>query len=268
MTKTLVYINPDLASSIALRYACKLAKLTGMALQTMHVVEPEQEGSTPGTGWVRRTWEKGLLETAQMEISRLINAERASCHSLGAPKMNIGICEDEILRELQEEGYDLYVEGALYSFDPSGLSRRIRSKLYREAPCPILLVKNLVSPKKIVLMLDDETDPDALISTFLALSSGADIKPDLLHYRFQASPSTTHDSRNEILNSAEKMLSAKGCSVIEKRAVHDSPARVSEHLKDYGLVVLSLSGKKSTKKPLVELLNMVPSAILMCGKQN
>lgn len=52
MIKTLVSTNADLATSIALRYACQLADLTGMVLQTMPVVEPEQEGHSPGTGWV------------------------------------------------------------------------------------------------------------------------------------------------------------------------------------------------------------------------
>ena len=55
--KTLVAVDADLASSIAIRYACDLANRTGMQLQTIHVVEPEEQGHTPGTGWVRRTWE-------------------------------------------------------------------------------------------------------------------------------------------------------------------------------------------------------------------
>jgi len=51
--KALIAVKADLASSIAIRYACQLAKLTGLGLQTLFVVKPDEPGHTPGTGWVR-----------------------------------------------------------------------------------------------------------------------------------------------------------------------------------------------------------------------
>jgi hypothetical protein len=279
VVNTLVSINPDLASSIALRYACQLAKSAGMVLQTMHVVEPEREGDTPGTGWVRRTWEKGLLETAQVEISRLINAERTSCPALGAPKMSIGVYEDEILRELDLGSYDLYLEGALYSFDSSGFRQKIRSKLYRGAPCPILLVKNLVSPTKIVLILEDEMELGHLISTFLRLFEGAKTEVDLIHCKFQgvgrvsfkkergATSPPAQEKPDEILASAQSMLLAGGWSAKEALLVNDIPEKIADYLKDYGLVVSYIPQHPGQKAPLMELLNRVPSAILLCREQ-
>jgi hypothetical protein len=276
MIKALVSINADLASSIALRYACQLANLTGMHLQTIHVVEPEQEGNSPGTGWVRRTWEKGLLETAQGEISRLLNAERASFPALGVPRMCVGVREDEILRELEEESYDLYVEGVLYSFDSSHFHKKLRSRLLREAPSSILLVKNLLSLKKVALLLEDEVAMRSLISTFLKIIDGAEMEIDLLRYKFQSGGRINFEGNSEarapsrpegtdnLLSSAEAILSAEERTVRASLVLRDTPFKIGEYLEDYSLVVSFLPRQKAMKGPLVDLLARVPSAILLC----
>jgi hypothetical protein len=276
MIKSLISLNADLASSIALRYACQLANLTGMLLQTMHVVEPEQEGQSPGTGWVRRTWERGLLETAQVEISRLLNAERAACPALGVPRMSVGIREDELLRELEDESYDLFVEGILHSFDSTSFHRKIRSRLYREAPSAILLVKNLVIPKNVVLLLEDNVPLRALILSFLKIVEGAELEVDLLHYKFQSEGRTDFKIKREdaasshpkeadsILGSAEEIFAAEGRTVRKCLMVKDTPVKIGEHLEDYSLVVSFLPRQKSLKRPLLDLLARVPSAILLC----
>jgi hypothetical protein len=276
MIKTLVSINADLASSIALRYACQLANLTGMLLQTMHVVEPEPEGHSPGTGWVRRTWEKSLLETAQAEISRLLNAERTAYPALGVPKMSIGVREDELLHELEEGSYDLFIEGLLHSYDSSYFYRKIRSKLFREAPSSILLVKNLAGLRNIVLMLENEAELQPLIATFLKIFKGTEIGVDLLHYGFQSagkvslrdkSEATTSLRRgepDEILRSAERMLATEGWNTKESLVVHDTPNKIGDCMKDYALVVSCLPRQRGMKNELLEVLGRVPSAILLC----
>ena len=76
MIKALVSLNADLASSIALRYSCRLAESVDMKLHTIHVEEVDREGYPPGSGWVRSTWEKGLVQTAEEEISHLISTAR------------------------------------------------------------------------------------------------------------------------------------------------------------------------------------------------
>jgi len=105
MLRTLVYLDADLASSIALRYACQLTRVVDMKLHTFHVEEPDHDGHAPGTGWVRRTWESMVLKTGEFEIAQLIKAEKASCPKLDTPKMLIGDRENEILREEFEFTY-------------------------------------------------------------------------------------------------------------------------------------------------------------------
>ena len=65
MIKTLVAIEVDLASSLAIRYACQLGSLIELELYPVYVKEPPPEVPATGTGWVRHTWEREILETGQ-----------------------------------------------------------------------------------------------------------------------------------------------------------------------------------------------------------
>ena len=83
MIKTLVSLNADLASSIAFQYSCRLKQFVDMNLRVIHV--EEVEGHPPGSGWVRSTWERGLIHTAREEISQLMRPtliDRSAIHML------------------------------------------------------------------------------------------------------------------------------------------------------------------------------------------
>jgi len=276
MIKALVSLNADLASSIALRYTCQMANMIEMDIKTIHVEEADAEGNPPGTGWVRRTWEKGLLGTAEAEISRLINAERSSCPTLSSPKMTVGDREAEILRELEEESYNILVEGILLSFDASHFETRMRSKLYKKMPCPLLLVKNLVSLNKIALLVEDHTDLSALVPTFSKLFEESSVEYDLLRVILQKPGrlSFKKDARDaaepvsretdELLTSANNMLAEAGRSPLEVKTLRDIPARIADSLQDYGLVVSCVPRQMARKSPMLEVLSRVPSAVLLC----
>jgi hypothetical protein len=276
MIKTLVFLNADLASSIALRYACQMAKTFEMDIKSMHVEEADAEGNPPGTGWVRRTWEKGLLGTAETEISRLINAERTSCPTLGSPKMVVGDREAEILRELEEGSYQLLVEGILLSFDASSFENRLRSKLYKKMPCPLLLVKNLVGLSKIALLLEDYTDPRILFSTFFELAGSSTLhfdmfrvihqKPGRLSFKKKAPESSNSalGRTDEFLAKANNVLEETGRHPLTVKTVRDTPAGIAETLQDYGLVVTGIPRQMAKNSPMLEVLSRVPSAVLLC----
>lgn len=278
MIKTLISLDANLASGIAIKYACQLAGLVGMVFLPIHVETADQEMQPPGTGWVKETWEKGLLETAQEEISRLIKAERDFCSALGTPKITVGDREEVILRELAEESYDLFIEGSLYAFNPSSFHEKTRSKLYRESPCPIILAKNLVRLKKAALLLDEEEKLQPLISEFLKIFKGAEIRVDLIHFRLhkagqpRSGEGEEFDSASdlkksdEFLHAAKEMLEEEGCSPEQCRLIHDNPTNIAHSLQDYGLVVSYSPFQPDKKSPYVELLNRVPSAILLCRR--
>ena len=276
MIKTLVSLNADLASSIALRYTCQLANIIEMDIKTIHVEEADTEGNPPGTGWVRKTWEKGLLGTAEAEISQLINAERASCPSLGSPKMMVGDPEAEILRELENESYNVLVEGILLSFDASHFEGRMRSKLYKKMPCPLLLVKNLVELKRIALLIEDHTDLRTLIPTFSKLFERATLEYDILRVILQKpgrlsftkdaqdAPEPVFEEADELLTNANNMLAEASRSPLEVKTLRDVPAKIADSLQDYALVVSCVPRQMAKKSPMLELLSKVPSAVLLC----
>jgi hypothetical protein len=267
MLKTLVSLNADLASSIALRYACQMASKVGMVLQTIHVEEPGAEGHPVGTGWVRRTWEKALLKTGEEEIAQLIQAEKSSCPPLAGPKMFVGDREEEILHELEREPYDLFIEGALHTFPSVNFYKKIHSRLYRHTSCPVILVKNLVKLDRVALLLRGGVDPARVVKTFLKIFEGAEVEVDLLYCKFQhgsGDPFQETEDPDAILSAAKALLQDGGRSPKESRVSQDTPEGLGDLFKDYGLVVSSIQRGGSKADPLTELLSRIPSPILLC----
>jgi hypothetical protein len=269
MLTTLVALDADLASSIALRYACQMANIVETALQTIHVEDAEAGGHSPGTGWVRRTWEKALLRSGEEEIAQLVQAERASCPRLPATKMVLGDRDEEILRELEREPYDLFVEGMLYTYSSANFYKKIRSALYRKAPCPVILVKNLLNLSRIVLVLDSAMDRSSAVRTFLKIFKDAAIDLDLLYFKFQNDGGTTRPEdadSDAVLSHAGKLLADGGRSPKSSRVIEGTPERLDELFKDYGLAVSSMDHVTNKKSPLGDLLYRIPSPLLLCSR--
>jgi len=266
MLRTLVYLNADLASSIALRYACQLTHVIKMNLHTVHVEEPDHDGYAPGTGWVRRTWEDAMLKTGEFEIAQLIKAEKSSCPRLGPTKMLVGDRENEILREIQRESYDLFVEGSLHSFTPKKLYDKIHSRLYRHIPCPVMVVKNLVNLEKIALIVREEVEYKKSVSMFLKIFSGAKLNLDLIYCKFQEPGELSFKGQkdaNGILNAIKKNLIEQDWNPGDCRTIQGAPEEIGDALRDYGLVASPLHHSISKKSPMFQLLNHIPSPILI-----
>jgi hypothetical protein len=266
MIKALVSLDVDLASSIALRYACQMANLIGIELQPIHVEAPGREGRVLGTGWVERTWERTLLKTGLQEINRLITTERGSCPAIFPPKIAVGDPEEEILHELKEEPYDLFVKGELYTFTLTKFHAKVHSRLFRYAPCPIMMVNNLVHLQKVSLLLEEETEIQPLIETFLKLFGKVDVKADILFCKFGPSRREAFRQNKEpetILRAAEEMLSRQGRSPGKSEVKEETPEKLGDLMRDYGLVMTSIHHDMGRKNPMAELLSHTPSPILL-----
>ena len=181
MVNILVSVNPDLASSIAIRYAGQLSQLMDIALQPIHVKEPEQKGNLFGTGWVRHTWEHALAEKGEEEINLLIRTEKRYCPALAAPRVVVGERENEILRELQTGAYDLFMEGVLASFDEADFKKLLGSKLYQNAPCPAIAVKNLVTLEKVALLSYAGLEPSRLLGDVTDILAQLKLPLEVIH---------------------------------------------------------------------------------------
>lgn len=277
MINVLVSLNADLASSIAFRYSCRLTEFVDMRLQTIHVEEVEKEGFPPGSGWVRSTWEKGLLETAQQEISQLIDTEKPGCPPLDPSIVRIGDREDELLREIEDHSYDLLLEGVLNSFDGQLFFQKVRSRLYRYAPCPIILVKNLVDPGHVALLLMDSQDVSPLVINFLKIFGKSKASVDLVHFIDKKAGEAEFKKRapdvtdpglayaGRTIGEAATLLTDGGWTPKESWILQDRPKKAGEMLGEYGLVAACLP-RSAHKGPVFDLLSRVPSATLLCKR--
>lgn len=235
MMDMLISLKADLASSIAFRYACRLADLAQIHLQTIYVEEVEKEGYPPGSGWVRSTWETGLLETAQREIAQLINTEKAHCPVLDEPIVRIGERDEELLREVKRETYDVFLEGVLSSSDERLFYQKVRSRLYRQLACPIILVKNLVNPARVALLLAEHKDIKPLVNTFANLFEQSKLSVDLVYVKanrnvpaeFRKIPAGAAgpewESARSVFDEAKERLAFHGWTPQESWIMQDRP---------------------------------------------
>ena len=267
MLRMLVNLDADLASSLALRYACQLTQIVDIKLHCVHVEEPDHDTHAPGTGWVRRTWENTVLKTGEFEIAQLIKAEQSSCPKLGAPKMLVGDRENEILREIQRESYDLFVEGALHSFAAKKLYDKIHSRLYRLIPCPVIIVKNLVNIEKVALIVRSEIESKKLISMFLKLFKDSKLELDLIYCEFQEPGQlsvSANTETNETLSAVKGMLTENQRPPKNCLTIQGAPEEIGDALRDYGLLACPIHHTISKKSTWFQLLSHIPSPILIC----
>lgn len=267
MINVLLSLNPDLASSIAIRYTNELTIHMKMLVQDIHVVDPRKSGSEPGTGWVRKTWENALIESGKHEIRHFMEVEKVSSHHLKVPKVVIGDRAEKILNELQVGEYHLFIEGVLPTLSSTDFYTLVTSRLYRLMPCPVLVVKNLIMPDKAVLVIDDQTDYHVLIKSYATLFKEADIKLDLTYLTFTKSGDALSEEAgpgNALLEDCQKVLSAEGIPLNMCRTIAGPSKQITEVLREYGLVATSLHYSPKKNNPLLEVLGRIPSPVLIC----
>ena len=266
MLRTLVAVNPDLASVIAMNYACQLSGIIEMGIQPLYVKEPEPGEQAPGVGWVRRTWEESLLAREQAAVDRLIEAERANCRTLARPKIRLGRRDDEILSNLRGGAYDLFVEGCLAGFEKSDFLQRIRSPLYRQLPCPVIIARNLIGLRKILAVFTDRVDVGRLLSALTSLFGETKLRLDLMYCRFvdRARSVEPIDSENGLFQEADEILQAQGWVPENRIALQGSVEGLARQVEDYSLLATSLPHRPGRDNALLELLIGAPAPILLC----
>ncbi|MCB2182051.1 MAG: hypothetical protein KQH63_08495 [Desulfobulbaceae bacterium] len=263
MNKGLLALDENLASSIALRYASRLVENLPLQLQAGHVEVPDNKHHSAGKGWVRRTWERGLIEAGQQAIQRLLNTEKVPCPFIGYPKVFIGERDDALLEELTDGHYDLFIEGNLNTSDVMDFDSLISSPLYTKTPCPILVVKNLVSSNTIALLCGDGVDHKSVIPRTLSLLSGNGLDFDLIFYRYMESEATISENKDEAgsaLQEAEALLQNENLKPLNTQVISGTPESVARLLKKYKMVASAFPLRKS---PRLELLAQCPSPVLL-----
>ncbi|WP_419787116.1 universal stress protein [Pseudodesulfovibrio sp.] len=263
MLKALVPVEMTLASNVALRYLCRKAEQLGIAIQPIHVEEPDHKPHSSETGWIRRSWESGLRQAGLEEVQRILKSEKLDCCVMPNPRIRVGAREDEILDELRIGGQDLFVEGEVANFNTGEFRKRLRSKLYRQMPCPALVVRNMIQSDRVVLVLDEKTDVELLIDRFRRFfREPAGVDFDLCAYAMDDLQRSTHPE--ELLAEGRRLLEAAGYVPARSYSLLGSPETAAKAMHDYGMVVVHLDRGSNRRTPLTEVLAMVSSPILLC----
>lgn len=266
MLRTLVSVNPDLASVIALNYACQLSGVVEMGIQPIYVKEPESGDEAPGTGWVRQTWEKGLLSQERDAVNRLIEGEKVITGVMAKPQILLGKRDDQILANLLGGAYDLFVEGCISCYERSEFSQRLNSRLYRHLPCPVIIARNLIQLRKLLVVLNDEVNVAKLLPTLKKLFKGADVRFDLMYCRFLGpeSPLAPIESDLPLYQEVDEILAGQGWAPDNRLALQGSVQSLARQIEEYSLVATSLSHQPKQDNAMLELLGATPAPILLC----
>jgi hypothetical protein len=263
MLKTLLYINENLASSIALRYTAYFNKFVPLSLFVTHVEEPDEKEQV-GTGWVRRTWEDGVASSGKRLIDRMLRTENIDCPLAGRPKVFVGDRDKEITYELRNGLYKLYIEGYLNTYDHDQFYELISSPLYTDTACPALVVKNLSISKKCALLCADSVDPKVLVNKSMEILGDSTFEFDIVYFKFKENDQMVTLNKEEggsQLTETESLLAEAGKSVDKTIVLSGTPEQIGDYLKDYALVTSTLPIRKSMR--MYVLANSLASVLLV-----
>lgn len=264
MKKALLYLDEDLASSMAFRFAAAQAQELDMALQAFHVVEPEGGSAPEELGWVSRSWEKVRLAGGLDKVNRLVRTESIAWHQAGDPRIALGDKDQETLRELAGGAYSLYVEGYLSKSDPDDFLRFLDAERFRKNPCPLLLVKNLVPHEQLLLLLDRKMDAAQAVSRLTALYGDAagDIDLTVLYYKSGEGRELVFQERKNDppLDRVGSLLAQEGWYEPEWLVMHGPPEKAAGYMQGHGLVATAFPGSAGAR---AELLAHLANPVLL-----
>lgn len=260
MIKTLVAIEVDLASSMAIRFACQLGNLISLELYPVYVKAPPPEVPTTGVGWVRHTWERQIVAMGKEEIQEMLASEMESCPMMQEPRVIYGDREYELLRIMEGEPFDLYVEGAPYPFTPANIQRRLHTKFYQRVKMPLIWLRVLRKLNQVLVVCQDQAGTRALLPAVQQLLSGCSI-PIHLGVPPQEGYGGARDSLRQEVAAAREELEAAGCQAAVKEIAVDGPP--PEVTKDYGLVAVSLERAVKKDSPQLQWLSQVKAPLLL-----
>jgi len=262
MLKALVPVEMTLASNVALRYLCQKSDLLGIGVQPIHIEEPDHKRHSSQTGWIRKSWESGLRQAGLEEVRRILKSEKLDCFVLPNPIIRVGSREDKILEELRLGWYDLFVEGELANFNTGEFRKRLRSRFYKQMPCPVLIVRNMIQSNRLVVLLDEKSDIDGLISKFCRFFADQSVDFDLCAYAMDDLHQNPHP--DELLAEASRLLEEKGYTPAKTYSLLGAPDSAIQAMHEYGMLIAHIDRKSNCKSPQTEVLGLVSCPILLC----
>ena len=263
MIKTLVSVEVDLASSLALRFACQLSAIVPMDIQPVYIKESSPYQAM-GAGWASRTWEKELVEQARAEVSDVVNVERDFCPVVKDPLVIYGDKDAELVKLVESTAYDLYVKGVKHvPWTAADLHKKFHAKLYQKMVPPVILVRTLRKINQVEVLCLDPTGTNVIIGALKRLWTQCPV-PLLLTYPGASHASAEAAELQTAVEQGKAALIEAGCSVSINDALPARPAdEVSDYFQDHGVVAIALP--RNPKKDSIELqwLSHVRTSVLM-----
>ncbi|MFH1156044.1 MAG: hypothetical protein V1793_19730 [Pseudomonadota bacterium] len=263
MQDVLVGLQNNLASRIAIRYACQFEKTVRFNMQVIHIpAQDEKEHPTHG-GWVKQTWESTVARQSRDWLSELIRKELVYHHSTGEPKIKLGDRDQVILDELQQRSYGFFMEGLLHAFEPELFMQKIDSRLYRNAPCPVLMVKNLVTLDRGLRIVATPETVSSVLSWFSRVLQEFPIDPDMVicHFEPQGKDFRIIENDQALVTGLEARMLGHGKRLGTVTTLKGPSREMASRLQDHGLVIAPLPEGRSD---MAALLAMSPCPILFC----
>jgi hypothetical protein len=260
--KTLVAVEVDLASSFAIRYACRLGNHIDMELHPVYVKSARLREETTGVGWVARTWQREVVQAGREEIQAVLAPEADSCPALQEPRVIYGDRGAELTKIVEQEPFDLYVEGAPYPFNPGTIHKALHSKFHQRLPCPFIWLRGLRNIDR-VLVLSLDASATAVMARALGRIWGGCQVP--LHLASPAVEGTDEAKRiREGVTRAAGELEASGCRVVVEDpfpAVGGGPS--PEMVNTWGLVAVTVAKAIHKDSPQLRWLAEVRAPLLL-----
>ena len=235
MIKTIVSIEVDLAASRAIRFACQLGNFIPMEIYPVYIKEAPSRNLTIGSGWARRHWENELVQEGKEEISELITSEIEYCPVLQDSRVVYGDRDSEILKILEKEPFELYVEGAHFPWNPTALYQRIHSSLFQRAHMPIALAPALRKIFKLLVLCLEPRGTEVLGQGLARLWAGSSIPVSL------AVPADKVNELKSPVDQTRRELTEAGGQVELLEGFNYYPDTLSDkYFRDYGVIALAL----------------------------
>ncbi len=260
MIRSLVSIEVDSASSLAIRFACQLCGLIEMEINPVYVKESVSHESAMGAGWVSRTWEREMIQEGKREIAEMIASERYFCPILNEPKVVYGDREVELLKIVLGERFDLFVEGVHFSWNPGEIHKRLHSKLYQRLEYPLIFVRALREVNEVMVLCLNTEGTQTLAKTFEQIWSGSSIPLRLVYLPQNPSENRNNELLTTVNNTAER-LRESAFSVSVEDAV--SSTSLIETLNDYGLVAVAVERGATKDSAEIRWLNLTKTSSLV-----
>ena len=263
MIKTLVSIEVDLPSSLAMRFACQLGSLMEMEIHPVYVKDAPPHDSSMGAGWASRTWEKELIRRGKAEISELIRPEMDFCHVIREPRVIYGDREWELLRITQQEEFTFFVEGVHFPWASQFLVKHLHTNLHQKLSVPQVLVRSPRKLNRVLLLCPDASGTRAVTALFQTVWGDCPV-PLVLAYPGQDGRGVGDNALREAVLLGEQRLKEAGCNVdVEPSLPRESGADATKLVKDFGLVALASERHIHKESEPLQWLSQVESSALL-----